>query len=72
MKRVKRATLFLEELNKLGHEAYFVGGSVRDYLLKRDSFDIDIATSATPDFLMANFKAVPIGLKFGTDRKSVV
>lgn len=63
---MKRATLFLEELNKLGHEAYFVGGSVRDYLLKRDSFDIDIATSATPDFLMANFKAVPIGLKFGT------
>lgn len=63
---MKIAKLLIEKINSLGYEAYFVGGSVRDYLLKRKSFDIDISTSATPEVLMNNFKAVPIGLKFGT------
>ena len=63
---MKNAFMLLKEFEKLGYKAYIVGGSVRDYLLKSDSFDIDIATSATPDEVMANFKSVPIGLKYGT------
>lgn len=38
-------------LNKLienGYEAYVVGGFVRDYLLGRGSYDVDISTSAEP------------------------
>ena len=41
----------LKVLNKIedhGFKAYIVGGYVRDYLLSRDSLDIDIATNATP------------------------
>lgn len=54
-------------LNDKGHEAYFVGGFVRDYLLKLSTEDIDITTSAEPDAVMSYFKnAKPTGLKFGT------
>lgn len=38
----------IEQLEASGFQAYFVGGSVRDYLLKRSISDVDIATSATP------------------------
>lgn len=38
----------LVEIEKAGFEAFIVGGFVRDKLLKKVSFDIDIATSALP------------------------
>lgn len=38
----------LEVIEEAGYEAYFVGGSVRDYILGRPINDVDIATSATP------------------------
>lgn len=38
----------LELIEGAGFEAYFVGGSVRDYILGRPINDVDIATSATP------------------------
>src|SRR5699024_1533998 len=48
-------------------QAYFVGGCVRDSLLKKDITDIDIATSASPEEIMDIFSAViPIGLEHGT------
>ena len=57
----------LEALESNGFEAYFVGGSVRDYLLDRKIDDVDIATSATPQevkkFLV---KPVDIGIEHGT------
>lgn len=33
---------------KKGFSLYFVGGTVRDYLLKRDICDVDLVTDATP------------------------
>jgi len=55
------------ELEAAGHEAYLVGGCVRDRLLGRELHDIDIATSALPEQVMALFpKVVPTGLKHGT------
>ncbi len=45
---LKKAKKVLNELNKHGYEAYIVGGFVRDYLLKRKSYDIDICTNAKP------------------------
>lgn len=48
-------------------QAYFVGGCVRDTLLKKPITDIDIATSASPEEIMDIFPAViPIGLEHGT------
>lgn len=50
-----------------GHQAYLVGGFVRDFLLEINSDDIDITTSATPDEVMSLFsKTKPTGVKYGT------
>jgi tRNA nucleotidyltransferase (CCA-adding enzyme) len=57
----------LKKLEDAGFEAYFVGGSVRDYLLERRISDVDIATSATPDEVKEIFtKTVDIGIEHGT------
>lgn len=57
-------------LNKLeiaGFESYFVGGSVRDYLLNKEISDVDIATSATPEEVKKIFtKTVDVGIEHGT------
>lgn len=39
----------LQRLNRSGHDAYLVGGGVRDLLLGGKPKDFDIATSATPE-----------------------
>ena len=39
----------ITELNNNNHEAYLIGGCVRDYLLHLTPSDFDIVTSATPD-----------------------
>ena len=44
-KQIKKV---LEEIEKNGFLAYLVGGYVRDYLLGKKSFDIDICTNALP------------------------
>jgi tRNA nucleotidyltransferase (CCA-adding enzyme) len=57
----------IERLEENGHEAYFVGGSVRDTLMDRVIGDIDIATSATPEEIQAIFpKTVDVGAEHGT------
>ncbi|MCH6268538.1 MULTISPECIES: CCA tRNA nucleotidyltransferase [Neobacillus] len=57
----------IKRLESAGYEAYFVGGSVRDYLLGNKISDVDIATSATPDEVKAIFpKTVDIGIQHGT------
>ncbi|WP_000819522.1 CCA tRNA nucleotidyltransferase [Bacillus cereus] len=67
MKRFKQAGAIIEILKKHGHEAYFVGGSVRDFIINRPIGDIDIATSALPDEVMHLFpRHVPVGLEHGT------
>ena len=52
----------LKTLNEAGYEAYFVGGMVRDDLLNRPIYDIDITTSATPDVVMSLFEKTMIVL----------
>ncbi|MFD7524009.1 CCA tRNA nucleotidyltransferase [Paenibacillus chitinolyticus] len=57
----------LERLQSRQHEAYFVGGFVRDFVLERPVKDVDIATSAKPEEVMEAFsKTVPTGLQHGT------
>jgi len=45
---LKTALKVLKKIEDHGFKAYIVGGFVRDYLLDRESLDIDIATNATP------------------------
>lgn len=54
-----------------GHQALFVGGCVRNALLAMPIGDIDIATDATPDRVIAlaraaGLKPVPTGIDHGT------
>ncbi|MGZ4161997.1 MAG: CCA tRNA nucleotidyltransferase, partial [Neobacillus sp.] len=57
----------LTMLEEAGFEAYFVGGSVRDYLLSNPIHDVDIATSATPEEVKVIFpKTADIGIEHGT------
>jgi len=50
-----------------GFQGYFVGGYIRDNLLKREINDIDIATDAHPEKVMSIFsRVIPTGLKHGT------
>ncbi len=66
-KQHESALFILKTLNKENFEAYFVGGFVRDYLLKRKTNDIDITTNATPTEIEALFdKTVLTGKTFGT------
>lgn len=58
-------------LTKAGHQALFVGGCVRNALLNAPVHDIDIATDAHPETVMAlaveaGLKAVPTGIDHGT------
>ncbi|TDQ41504.1 CCA tRNA nucleotidyltransferase [Aureibacillus halotolerans] len=64
---LKEGLSVLHALEEHGHQAYFVGGCIRDYVMKRSIHDIDIATSATPDEVIQIFdKTVPTGLQHGT------
>ncbi|WP_343153042.1 polynucleotide adenylyltransferase PcnB [Buchnera aphidicola] len=51
----KNAIKVLFRLNNLGYQAYLVGGSIRDLLLKKKPKDFDIATNATPKELKKIF-----------------
>ena len=56
----------LKVLNDAGHQAFFVGGCVRDHLLDRPSKDVDITTSATPEQVAALFPdSKLVGAHFG-------
>jgi len=64
----KRTAAFgvLSHLKKLGFEAYFAGGSVRDRELGLVPKDFDIATAALPDQVQKAFeKTIPVGVQFG-------
>lgn len=58
----------LKTLEAAGHEAWCVGGCVRDALLGQSPGDWDVTTSALPEETLAAFgpRALPTGLKHGT------
>ena len=60
------AALVARRLRDAGHEAWYVGGCVRDELLGRPARDFDIATSARPEVLLRLFpRADRVGAHFG-------
>lgn len=61
----------LEAIDGEGEEARVVGGAVRDALLGREPAEIDLATTAPPQEILARAKraglrAVPTGIEHGT------
>jgi tRNA nucleotidyltransferase/poly(A) polymerase len=56
----------IRELRRHGHEAYLVGGCVRDMVMKIEPADYDIATSARPEEISRIFpRTGNIGVQFG-------
>jgi len=56
----------VNELRRHGHEAYFVGGCVRDMVMNIEPADYDIATSAHPEQITRIFpRTETIGAQFG-------
>ena len=63
----KYAINCIKTIENHGFEAWFVGGCVRDMLLGRPFYDIDIATNALPEDIIKIFpQTVPTGIKHGT------
>ena len=57
----------IQKIEEAGFVAYFVGGSVRDTILKKPISDVDIATSAFPEEIKAIFpRTVDVGIEHGT------
>lgn len=62
----EKAEWVIHRLVSHGHIAYFAGGWVRDFLLGKESDDIDIATSALPEQIIDLFpRTILVGLAFG-------
>jgi poly(A) polymerase len=60
----------VRRLKRGGFEALWAGGCVRDLILGQTPADYDVATSATPEQVMATlpFRAVTVGIAFGVVR----
>ncbi len=57
----------IRRLEEAGHEAVYVGGAVRDYVLDKRAEDIDIATSAEPEEVKAIVtNTIDVGILHGT------
>ena len=64
---VNQGEMVLHTLLERGFQAFFVGGCVRDELMGRPVHDMDIATSAKPEDVVAVFeRTVPTGIEHGT------
>ncbi len=60
------AVEIVRRLRVAGHQAYLVGGCVRDLLLGREPADYDVATDATPEQVMRLFPQTwAVGAQFG-------
>src|SRR3954469_6218996 len=72
MNRLRRTPAVLEmarPLETAGHEAWCVGGAIRDSLLGGHPLDWDLATSALPEQVRELFgrkRTIPVGIEFGT------
>src|SRR5580765_1356649 len=60
------AKQIIRTLRDHNHQAYLVGGCVRDLLLGREPANYDVTTDATPDQVMRIFpETYAVGAKFG-------
>src|ERR1700739_3416594 len=60
------ANSICDALQQNGHQAFLVGGCVRDLLLGREPADYDVATTASPNRVMRLFPdSLAIGAHFG-------
>ena len=60
----------VRRLRQAGYQALWAGGCVRDLILGETPADYDVATSATPEQVMAAlpYRAITVGISFGVVR----
>lgn len=66
---LEKARFFCERFEKNGYECYVVGGAVRDALIGKTIYDIDLTTSALPDETARIFSDCKLdlrGMKYGS------
>lgn len=66
---LEKARFFCERFEKNGYECYVVGGAVRDALIGKNIYDIDLTTSALPDETARIFSDCKLdlrGMKYGS------
>ena len=62
----EHAIRIIRTLREHGHQAYLVGGCVRDLLLEREPADYDVTTDARPDEVIGIFpETYAVGAQFG-------
>ena len=67
LKIPQKTEYVINTLLSKGHEAYIVGGCVRDMMLSKIPNDFDVTTSAEPNEVTVLFeKTIPTGIKHGT------
>lgn len=63
----EKVSYIIDTLNRAGHQAYAVGGCIRDSILGRQPQDWDVTTSARPNEVKALFsRTIDTGIKHGT------
>lgn len=63
----QHALAVYQRLRHAGHTCLLAGGWVRDLCMGHPSDDVDLATSATPEEMLALFdRALPLGQRFGS------
>ena len=64
--KYRNAVEIVRALRAKKHEAFLVGGCVRDLLMRRVPKDFDVATSARPEEVAKIFpRVIPVGIQFG-------
>jgi len=60
------AVKIVKTLRDNGYVSFFAGGCVRDFVMKQEPKDFDIATTARPEIVEKLFKkTIPVGKQFG-------
>jgi tRNA nucleotidyltransferase/poly(A) polymerase len=62
----EKILIVLQQLESAGHEAFLVGGSVRDLIMGKEPKDWDITTSAKPEDILKVFPDGKYENDFGT------
>lgn len=67
--RFEGARQVVARLRSAGHNAWIVGGAVRDLVMGRLPLEYDVATSAQPSEIQRLFRrTIPVGIQFGVVR----
>ena len=64
--KAQKALAIAKTLKSNGHQVLFAGGCVRDFLMRQEPQDFDLATTARPEIVESLFaKTIAVGKQFG-------